>query len=125
MLSMRKVHQYYVDNETVGKVFVIDGVVVNGFDTPKALIAVEAAIYDKNKKECFEVEKGFIENDFGGMPFQPTTSVAPNVLVNFLNAERIFMYAEQEDASVLEHPQLKNLNEEDNPVLMVVYLKEK
>ena len=50
MLSMRKVHQYYVDNETVGKVFVIDGVVVNGFDTPKALIAVEAAIYDKNKK---------------------------------------------------------------------------
>lgn len=82
-------------------------------------------IYDKNKKECFEVEKGFIENDFGGMPFQPTTSVAPNVLVNFLNAERIFMYAEQEDASVLEHPQLKNLNEEDNPVLMVVYLKEK
>ena len=45
--------------------------------------------------------------------------------VNFLNAERIFMYAEQEDASVLEHPQLKNLNEEDNPVLMVVYLKEK
>lgn len=50
MLSMRKVHQYYVDNETVGKVFVIDGVVVNGFDTPKALIAVEAAIYDKDKK---------------------------------------------------------------------------
>jgi len=27
--------------------------------------------------------------------------------------------------SVLEHPQLKNLKEEDNPVLMVVYLKEK
>lgn len=50
LLSMRKVHQYYVDNETVGKVFVIDGVVVNGFDTPKALIAVEAAIYDKDKK---------------------------------------------------------------------------
>lgn len=50
LLSMRKVHQYYVENETVGKVFVIDGVVVNGFDTPKALIAVEAAIYDKDKK---------------------------------------------------------------------------
>ena len=50
LLSMRKVHQYYVENETVGKVFVIDGVVVNGFDTPKALIAVEAAIYDRDKK---------------------------------------------------------------------------
>lgn len=50
LLSMRKVHQYYVENENVGKVFVIDGVVVNGFDTPKALIAVEAAIYDKDKK---------------------------------------------------------------------------
>lgn len=50
LLSMRKVHQYYVENETVGKVFVIDGVVVNGFATPKSLIAVEAAIYDKDKK---------------------------------------------------------------------------
>jgi predicted Zn finger-like uncharacterized protein len=49
-LTMRNVRQYYVDNEKVGKVMVIEGKVVNEFSRPKALIAVEAAIYDKDKK---------------------------------------------------------------------------
>jgi hypothetical protein len=50
LLTMRNVRQYYVDNEKVGKVFVIEGKVVNEFPQPKELIAVEAAIYDKDKK---------------------------------------------------------------------------
>lgn len=50
LLTMRNVRQYYVDNEKVGKVFVIEGQVVNEFPQPKELIAVEAAIYDKDKK---------------------------------------------------------------------------
>lgn len=50
LLTMRNVRQYYVDNEKVGKVFVIEGRVVNEFPQPKELIAVEAAIYDKDKK---------------------------------------------------------------------------
>lgn len=50
LLTMRNVRQYYVDNEKVGKVFVIEGKVVNEFPQPKELITVEAAIYDKNKK---------------------------------------------------------------------------
>lgn len=51
LLTMRNVRQYYVDNEKVkGRVFVIEGRVVNEFPQPKELIAVEAAIYDKNKK---------------------------------------------------------------------------
>ncbi|MDR1659326.1 MAG: zinc-ribbon domain-containing protein [Desulfovibrio sp.] len=49
-LTMRNVRQYYVDNEKIGKVMVIEGKVVNEFSRPKALIAVEAAIYDKDKK---------------------------------------------------------------------------
>jgi predicted Zn finger-like uncharacterized protein len=49
-LTMRNVRQYYVDNEKVGKIMVIEGKVVNEFPRPKALIAVEAAIYDKDKK---------------------------------------------------------------------------
>lgn len=47
---MRNVRQYYVDNEKVGKVFVIEGKVVNEFPDPKELVSVEAAIYDKDKK---------------------------------------------------------------------------
>ncbi|MBB5142726.1 putative Zn finger-like uncharacterized protein [Desulfovibrio intestinalis] len=50
LLTMRNVRQYYVDNEKVGKVFVIEGKVVNEFPDPKELISVEAAIYDKDKK---------------------------------------------------------------------------
>ncbi len=50
LLTMRNVRQYYVDNEKVGKVFVIEGRVVNEFPQPKELITVEAAIYDKDKK---------------------------------------------------------------------------
>ena len=50
MLTMRNVRQYYVDNEKVGKVFVIEGKVVNEFPEPKELVTVEAAIYDKDKK---------------------------------------------------------------------------
>lgn len=47
---MRNVRQYYVDNDKVGKVFVIEGRVVNEFPQPKELVTVEAAIYDKDKK---------------------------------------------------------------------------
>lgn len=50
LLTMRNVRQYYVDNEKVGKVFVIEGRVVNEFPQPKELITVEAAIYDKDMK---------------------------------------------------------------------------
>ncbi|MBQ9453175.1 MAG: zinc-ribbon domain-containing protein [Desulfovibrio sp.] len=50
LLTMRNVRQYYVDNEKVGKVFVIEGKVVNEFPQPKELMAVEAAIYDKNQQ---------------------------------------------------------------------------
>lgn len=50
LLTMRNVRQYYVDNEKIGKVFVIEGKVVNEFPDPKELVSVEAAIYDKDKK---------------------------------------------------------------------------
>ena len=50
LLTMRNVRQYYVDNDKVGKVFVIEGRVVNEFPQPKELVTVEAAIYDKDKK---------------------------------------------------------------------------
>ena len=54
MLTMRNVRQYIVENEQVGKVFVIEGRVVNEFPSPKALIAVQAAIYDNDKKVLSE-----------------------------------------------------------------------
>ena len=50
MLTMRNVRQYYVNNEKVGQIFVIEGKVVNEFPVPKELIQVEAAIYGPDKQ---------------------------------------------------------------------------
>ncbi len=49
LMTMRNVRQYYVENEKIGSVFVIEGIVVNEFPVPKDLIEVEAAIYGKDK----------------------------------------------------------------------------
>lgn len=54
MLTMRNVRQYNVLNEKVGKVFVIEGKVVNEFPSSKELIELEGAIYDENKKPVRE-----------------------------------------------------------------------
>lgn len=50
LLTMRNVRQYNVMNEKVGKVFVIEGRVVNEFPQPKEMVELEGAIYDKNKR---------------------------------------------------------------------------
>lgn len=50
MLTMRNVRQYNVLNEKVGKVFVIEGKVINEFPVPKDFIELEGAIYDRSKK---------------------------------------------------------------------------
>ena len=50
LLTMFDVRQYIVENEKVGKVFVIEGKVRNEFPDPKEFIAVEAAIYGKDQR---------------------------------------------------------------------------
>ncbi len=49
LMTMRNVRQYYVKNEKIGDIFVVEGKVVNEFPEPKDLIEVEAAIYATNK----------------------------------------------------------------------------
>ncbi len=49
LMTMRNVRQYYVENEKIGSVFVIEGIVVNEFPVAKDLIEVEAAIYGQDK----------------------------------------------------------------------------
>lgn len=49
LLTMRNVRQYNLLNEKVGKVFVIEGKVVNEFPEPRDFIELEGAIYDRDK----------------------------------------------------------------------------
>ena len=80
-------------------------------------------LYDKKAKECFSVPGGYIKNDFpGALPLRPATSLDWNTLVSVWEVGDIMKEAEK-NPEVLEHPQLKKLTEDDNPVLMVVYVK--
>ncbi len=46
LLELRNVRQYSVDNDKIGTLQVIEGRVINGFDAPRAMIEVEATLYD-------------------------------------------------------------------------------
>ncbi len=46
LIELRNVRQYNVSNEKIGKISVIEGSIVNGFDSPRELIRIEANLYD-------------------------------------------------------------------------------
>lgn len=45
-IVLRDVRQYFVDNEEIGELFVIEGKAVNTFSAPKGLIRLEARLFD-------------------------------------------------------------------------------
>ena len=45
-IILQGVRQFYVNNEKIGQLFVIEGKVVNNFKTPKELIKIEALLLD-------------------------------------------------------------------------------
>ncbi|ACV68154.1 DUF3426 domain-containing protein [Desulfohalobium retbaense] len=47
-IELRDVRQYFVDNEKLGDLFVIEGKAVNTFAEPKGLIKIEAQLFDAN-----------------------------------------------------------------------------
>ncbi|BCS88815.1 DUF3426 domain-containing protein [Pseudodesulfovibrio sediminis] len=49
-IELKNVKQYYVPNEKVGNLFVVEGKAVNTFPTPKEQIKVEVILYDKDGK---------------------------------------------------------------------------
>lgn len=49
LLTMKDVRQYYVNNEKMGKILIIDGRVVNEFPQPVSMITVEAILYAQSQ----------------------------------------------------------------------------
>lgn len=47
LITLEDIRQYVVQNEKLGNIVVIQGLAVNGFSTPKELIAVEVKLYDQ------------------------------------------------------------------------------
>lgn len=83
----------------------------------------QMAMFDKRTGDCYKVAGGLIKNDLGGeLPLCPVTAVGNKILLYVWEVQDIFKEAEKNPA-ILEDEQLKGLGEDDNPVLMVVYLK--
>lgn len=55
-MSLQDVKQFYINNEKVGPVFVIEGRVINKFEQPKELIKLEATLYDETGAEVLSRE---------------------------------------------------------------------
>lgn len=80
-------------------------------------------IYDKESRTCTRAQDGVLTNDmYGSLPFYPIARVADNVLLAYWEAADLLDKVEQ-DPSLAELPELKGLKEDDNPILMLVYLK--
>ena len=47
LITMEDVRQYYVKNDVLGDLVIVQGQMVNGFDTPKELMAVEVLLFDQ------------------------------------------------------------------------------
>ncbi len=47
-ISLENVRQYYVNNEKIGQLFVIEGKAVNNFENPREMIKIQASLFDEN-----------------------------------------------------------------------------
>ena len=84
----------------------------------------QLAIYDKKGSSCFKVANGYIKNDLTpGLPFRPVTALDEHTLLCMWDAAEILEKAEK-TPSILQIEPLKGLKEDDNPVMMIVYLKQ-
>lgn len=78
-------------------------------------------LFDKQTDECVKVKDDAIVNDKpGNLPFRPIARVADNVLMAWLEVP----YLQEQMEKGVELPEiLQNLKDDDNAVLMLVYLK--
>ena len=55
-ISLENVRQYFVSNDDIGQLFVVEGRAVNEFDSPRARIKLRAALYDDQEQVVQEKE---------------------------------------------------------------------
>ena len=82
------------------------------------------AMYDKRTGECYRVKGNAVSDDLtNGLYFYfPHCALDEHTLIFDHQASVIHKMAEK-NPELLNHPQLKGLKEDDNPVLMIVHLK--
>ncbi len=71
-IHLENVRQYFVSNEKVGQIFVIEGKAVNRFEKPKELIKLKAVLYDA-KGEKVKSKEFFCGNSVSLFQLQVST----------------------------------------------------
>ena len=84
-------------------------------------ISFQYLLFDKRTGECLKIENDVIVNDMvGNLPFRPVARVADNVLMAWLDVS----YLQEQMGKGIQLPDgLKRMKDDDNAVLMLVYLK--
>ena len=82
------------------------------------------AMYDKRTGECYRVKGNAVSDDLTNALYfyYPHCALDEHTLIFNHQASVIHKMAEKKP-ELLNHPQLKGLKEDDNPVLMIVHLK--
>ena len=84
-------------------------------------ISFQYLLFDKLTGECLKIENDAIVNDMvGNLPFRPVARVADNVLMAWLEVSYL---QEQMEKGIQLPDGLKRMKDDDNAVLMLVYLK--
>ena len=84
-------------------------------------ISFQYLLFDKRTGECLKIENDVIVNDMvGNLPFRPVARVADNVLMAWLDVSYL---QEQMEKGIQLPDGLKRMKDDDNAVLMLVYLK--
>ena len=84
-------------------------------------ISFQYLLFDKRTGECLKIENDAIVNDMvGNLPFRPVARVADNVLMAWLEVPYL---QEQMEKGIQLPDELKRMKDDDNAVLMLVYLK--
>ena len=118
--ALAKARNYYRPSVFEGGRFVLMPYTTWDISQPQNLV-FQYLLFDKRTGECLKIENDAIVNDMvGNLPFRPVARVADNVLMAWLEVPYL---QEQMEKGIQLPDELKRMKDDDNAVLMLVYLK--
>ena len=118
--ALAKARNYYRPSVFEGGRFVLMPYTTWDISQPQN-ISFQYLLFDKRTGECLKIENDAIVNDMvGNLPFRPVARVADNVLMAWLEVPYL---QEQMEKGIQLPDELKRMKDDDNAVLMLVYLK--
>ena len=118
--ALAKARNYYRPSVFEGGRFILMPYTTWDISQPQN-ISFQYLLFDKRTGECLKIENDAIVNDMvGNLPFRPVARVADNVLMAWLEVPYL---QEQVEKGIQLPDGLKRMKDDDNAVLMLVYLK--